>query len=41
MPVQIFGVEIARLKGGTSDFWLKYNIFFPVNAKMTPIAYVI
>ncbi len=22
-------------------FWLKENIFFPVNAKMTPIAYVV
>jgi hypothetical protein len=27
--------------GGTSDFYLKLNIFFPVNAKTTPIAAVI
>ncbi len=27
--------------GGTSDFLLKWNIFFPVNAKITPIAYVV
>jgi hypothetical protein len=27
--------------GGTSDFLLKLNIFFPVNAKITPIAYVV
>jgi hypothetical protein len=26
---------------GISDFWLKQNIFFSVNAKMTPIAYVV
>ncbi len=26
---------------GTSDFWLKENIFFPINTKMTPIANVV
>jgi hypothetical protein len=27
--------------GGTSDFFWKLNLFFPVNAKITPIAYVV
>jgi hypothetical protein len=27
--------------GGISDFWLKQNIFFLVNAKSTPIAAVV
>jgi hypothetical protein len=32
---------VSKFFAGTSDFWLKQNIFFPVNAKSTPIAAVV
>jgi hypothetical protein len=42
---QILALIRARLVfeffGGCSDFYLKLNISFPVNAKITPLAHVL